>query len=33
MEKGLVVDREAKYIGVYIPTKDKIFTGIPRKKV
>ncbi|RUM49217.1 MAG: ribosome small subunit-dependent GTPase A [Hydrogenothermus sp.] len=33
MERGLVVDREAKYIGVYIPTKDKIFTGIPRKKV
>jgi ribosome biogenesis GTPase len=33
MKKGLVVDREAKYIGVYIPEEDKAYTGIPRKKV
>jgi len=33
MEKGIVIDREAKYIGVYIPARNKIFTGIPRKKV
>ncbi|RMA97229.1 ribosome small subunit-dependent GTPase A [Hydrogenothermus marinus] len=31
MKKGLVVDREAKYIGVYID--GKVYTGIPRKKV
>ena len=33
MEKGIVVDREAKYIGVYLPFQDKVYTGIPRKKV
>lgn len=31
MKKGLVVDREAKYIGVYID--GKVYIGIPRKKV
>jgi len=33
LKKGLVVDREAKYIGVYVPDEDKIYTGIPRRKV
>ncbi len=33
MKKGLVVDREAKYIGVYLAEEDKVYTGIPRKKV
>ena len=33
MEKGIVVDREAQMIGVYIPDKDKTYRGIPRKKV
>ncbi len=33
MKEGIVIDREAKYIGVYIPEENKVFTGIPRKKV
>ncbi|WP_457622089.1 ribosome small subunit-dependent GTPase A [Persephonella sp.] len=33
MRKGLVVDREAQMIGVYLFEEKKIYRGIPRKKV
>ena len=33
MRKGLVVDREAQMIGVYLFDEDKTYRGIPRKKV
>ena len=33
LKKGIVVDREARYIGVYVPEEGKIYTGLPRKKV
>ena len=33
MKKGLVVDREAQMIGVYLFDEDKVYRGIPRKKV
>jgi len=33
MKEGIVIDREAKHIGVYIQEEDKVYTGIPRKKV
>ncbi len=33
MKRGLVVDREAQMIGVYLFDEDKIYRGIPRKKV
>ncbi len=33
MLKGLVVNREAQMIGVYIPELNKILRGIPRKKI
>ena len=33
MRRGLVVDREAQMIGVYLFDEDKVYRGIPRKKV
>ncbi len=33
MRKGLVVDREAQMIGVYLFDEKKIYRGVPRKKV
>jgi len=33
VKKGLVVDREAQMIGVYLPEEKKVLRGIPRKKV
>ncbi|NPA54602.1 MAG: ribosome small subunit-dependent GTPase A [Aquificae bacterium] len=33
MKRGLVVDREAQMIGVYLFDEDKTYRGIPRKKV
>ncbi|SNZ03208.1 ribosome biogenesis GTPase [Persephonella hydrogeniphila] len=33
MRKGLVIDREAQMIGVYLFENKKIYRGIPRKKV
>ena len=33
MLKGLVVNREAQMIGVYIPELNKVLRGIPRKKI
>lgn len=33
MKRGLVVDREAQMIGVYLFEQERIYRGIPRKKV
>ncbi len=33
MRRGLVIDREAQMIGVYLFDEDKVYRGIPRKKV
>ncbi len=33
MKRGLVVDREAQMIGVYLFDQERVYRGIPRKKV
>ncbi|ACO04039.1 MAG TPA: ribosome small subunit-dependent GTPase A [Persephonella sp.] len=33
MKKGLVIDREAQMIGVYLFEDKKVYRGIPRKKI
>lgn len=33
MKRGLVVDREAQMIGVYLFEQERVYRGIPRKKV